>query len=197
MAYLPDDDCYWIATGDVLCPKQKKKVSFEQFANIAKLGEACEDATCEKGSTCFTKKGETTEFCKKVLWANETGCESQANNECMQGLNCSGDVCVRINQSAETTVPDTPTETAPTVTVETKTTPTKTPTAPTAPTSPTVNETAQTTTVIAPTVSTNSVYNVFLYIFIGILVLLSIIGIIYIITRTTSSFNSSTYRSTF
>lgn len=192
MAYLPDDDCYWIATGDVLCPKQKKKVSFEQFANIAKLGEACDNATCEKGSTCFTKKGETKEFCKKVLWANETGCESQANNECMQGLNCTGDVCVKETQSAETTEADTSTTYTPAP--DTTTTPTET-----APTSPTVNEAVQATTVQAPTVSTSSVYNVFLYIFIGILVLLSIIGIIYIITRTrtTSSFNSSTYRSTF
>lgn len=192
MAYLPDDNCYWIATGEVLCQKQKKRVSFEQFANIAKLGEACDDATCEKGSTCFTKEGETKEFCQKVLWEKGTGCASQANNVCMQGLNCSNDVCVKKGTQNTTE----PTETAPT-TESTDTAPTVT-----APTTPVATETAVTSppteTIQITPVATDNIYKVILFIVVGILVILSIVAIIYMLTRTTSSsYNSSTYRSTF
>lgn len=197
MAYLPDDNCYWIATGEVLCPKQKKRVSFEQFANIAKLGESCDDATCERGSTCFTKEGETNEFCRKVLWQNETGCASQANHVCMQGLNCTNDVCIRGTQSTSTTV-TVPTTTAPVTTAPTETAPTTTVPTVTAPVvvAPTSKETTV-TAAITP-VATNNFFKVILFIVVGILVILCIVAIIYMLTRTTSSsYNSSTYRSTF
>ena len=78
----------------VVNDKYSKEVNYEHYANMAKLGEPCDDATCERGSTCFSKAGETNKFCKIVLWPNSKGCASQANNECMQGLKCTNDVCL-------------------------------------------------------------------------------------------------------
>lgn len=86
--------------------KFSKEVNYEHYADMAKLGEACDSTSCERGSTCFSKAGETNKFCKVVLWPNDTGCSSKANYECMQGLTCTNDVCLAPNATKQDVQPE-------------------------------------------------------------------------------------------
>lgn len=65
----------------------------EPFAEMAKLGENCEDATCYEG-TCFRKYGQKNKYCKKLVNPGMYGCFKE-NTECVQGNVCVANRCER------------------------------------------------------------------------------------------------------
>lgn len=65
----------------------------EPFAEMAKLGENCESATCYEG-TCFRKIGQKEKFCKKLVNPGTDGC-FEKNAECVQGNVCVANRCQR------------------------------------------------------------------------------------------------------
>lgn len=125
MTVFIHDDCKWLATGEVVCRNGKKLNVLEGFADMAALGEKCNNATCSKG-VCFKEKNSPDAFCKNVLFTNQMGCATTEHSACVQGLNCVDDTCVnpltKTTESQQQTAPTTPTTpTTPTVQV-TKTT---------------------------------------------------------------------------
>lgn len=63
----------------------------EPFADMAKLGENCENATCYEG-TCFRKEGQTNKYCKRLINPGTTGCD-ETHTECLQGNICIKNRC--------------------------------------------------------------------------------------------------------
>lgn len=126
MTVFIHDDCKWLATGEVVCRNGTHQNVLEGFADMAALGEKCNNATCSKG-ICFREKNSPDAFCKNVLFTNQIGCSTTEHSTCVQGLNCVNDTCVNpLTKTTETQQPTTPT--TPTVQVSqvaqvTKTTP--------------------------------------------------------------------------
>lgn len=87
MATFPQSGiCKWDTNGDLICK--------EQFANMAKLGEKCNDATCEDG-ICFRQKDtDENSYCKYVLSKGKYGCHKEDDTVCSQGLTCVRNKCV-------------------------------------------------------------------------------------------------------
>lgn len=126
MTVFIHDDCKWLATGEVVCRNGTHQNVLEGFADMAALGEKCNNTTCSKG-ICFREKNSPDAFCKNVLFTNQIGCSTTEHSTCVQGLNCVNDTCVNpLTKTTETQQPTTPT--TPTVQVSqvaqvTKTTP--------------------------------------------------------------------------
>lgn len=95
MANFPKSGvCTWDTNGDLLCK--------EQFANMAKLGENCNDATCDDG-ICFRKEDDKDSYCKYVLPKGKFGCDKEEHTVCSQGLTCSKNKCVFSEKENEET----------------------------------------------------------------------------------------------
>lgn len=74
----------------------------EHYANLATLGENCENRTCTTG-VCFRHPNNTA-TCTRMVWGGQTGC-ARTNYACVAGLDCVADTCVR---TAKPTTPLTP-----------------------------------------------------------------------------------------
>jgi hypothetical protein len=68
------------------------KRQHEAFANIAKLGEKCNNATCEDNTTCFRKGNAEDQYCMTVVKTGEKGC-SEKHHTCTQNNKCIDDTC--------------------------------------------------------------------------------------------------------
>lgn len=66
----------------------------EAFADIARLGQNCENATCEDGTTCFRKEGQREKYCKILINPGFRGCAAP-HASCLQGNVCINDRCER------------------------------------------------------------------------------------------------------
>lgn len=94
MTVFIHDNCKWLATGEVVCQNGKKQAHvLEGFADMAALGEKCNNATCSKG-TCFKDKNSTDSYCKNVMFANQVGCSTTEHSTCVQGLDCIDNTCI-------------------------------------------------------------------------------------------------------
>lgn len=67
-------------------------IQCEPFAEIARLGENCENATCEDGTTCFRKEGQKEKFCKRMVNPGYYGC-AEPYASCVQGNVCIANRC--------------------------------------------------------------------------------------------------------
>lgn len=63
----------------------------EPFADMARLGEVCENATCYEG-TCFRKLGEKTKRCRRLVNPGMKGCDAPFAS-CLQGNVCVKNTC--------------------------------------------------------------------------------------------------------
>jgi hypothetical protein len=87
MATFPQSGiCKWDTNGDLICK--------EQFANMAKLGEKCNDATCEDGICFRDKDTDENSYCKYVLSKGKYGCDKEDDTVCSKGLTCVRNKCV-------------------------------------------------------------------------------------------------------
>jgi hypothetical protein len=67
-------------------------IQCEPFAEIARLGENCENATCEDGTSCFRKEGQKDKFCKRLINPGYNGC-AEPYASCLQGNVCINNRC--------------------------------------------------------------------------------------------------------
>ena len=66
-------------------------VQCEPFADMARLGEVCENATCYEG-TCFRKLGEKIKRCRRLVNPGMKGCNAPFAS-CLQGNVCVNNTC--------------------------------------------------------------------------------------------------------
>jgi hypothetical protein len=75
----------WTAGGELFATD-------EAYANLARLGENCEQSSCAEG-VCF-RRDDQEAVCTRVLWTGQTGCDSP-HTMCSHGNTCFEDTCAR------------------------------------------------------------------------------------------------------